>query len=84
MKRFLKHLPGKVVKRIGGHLGLSAESMHSLDDMICNWLAEADDVHEETGTPSWENLMEALEHIGRKDIAIKIREGIVRILMLAG
>ena len=69
-----------MVKRIGEHLGLSAESMCSLDDLICSWLREADNVHEESGTPSWETLAKALEQNDCEDIA---RQGIVLCISLA-
>ena len=38
-------------------------------DMVSDWLKMQDDVMMETGEPTWNSLIEALEKIGQKTIA---------------
>ena len=46
-----------------------------LGDMVSDWLKMQDDVMMETGEPTWNSLIEALEKIGQKTIA-KIIKGV--------
>ena len=46
-----------------------------LGDMVSDWLKMQDDVMTETGEPTWNSLIEALEKIGQKTIA-KIIKGV--------
>ena len=69
---------------LGLHLGLSHHKLRRLEstenfclNLISAWLREEDDVSERSGTPSWENLANALEEIGQKGIARNVRDATI-------
>ena len=45
------------------------------EDMIAAWLREEDNVTMTSGPPSWMSLVTALEAVGQRGIASKIKRG---------
>ena len=82
-REFLKCLSNDRLIIVGVYLGLRYVNLKNmkedslLDDMLVSWLREDDDVTETSGSPSWQNLVKALEKDGHNRVAANISKGTV-------
>ena len=79
ISEFLNDLNIEQLQKIGCKLGLSFPKLERMNDllsgMIAAWLREEDNVTTTSSPPSWTSLVIALEAVGQKGIASKIKKG---------
>ena len=72
----LKDLNDEDLRRVGGALGLNHPHLKRMKDlpadMVASWLREDDNISQ---PPTWASLAKALEDVGHRGVATRIREG---------
>ena len=78
---FLEHLDNNQLIALGCQLGLLYSGLKRMEtgdllrEMVAAWLRREDNVILLSGTPSWSNLVAALEKIHQNGIAFEIKAG---------